>query len=373
MIYFDNAATSFPKPDSVIYAVNDCITRYCGNPGRGAHRLSSASSEKIYEAREEVARLLNSELPENVTFTLNATYALNTAIKTIVKNGDHVLISDVEHNAVLRPLEKLRRDGIIEYSIFKTGVGLEEEISKKLTSKSSCIIANAVSNVTGAETPLKALSKIREKYHVSLIIDASQLIGHKRIDLRETPCDVLCAPSHKALFGLQGAGFCVFSNNVPSSTLIEGGSGNDSASKEMPKMLPEHFEAGTLPTPTIVSLLEGIKFIKSVGLEQIEEKLSELTKFSVEILTSFKGITVYGGNLGVVSFCFSSVPPYVVANELDEAGICARSGLHCSPLAHKKAGTPSGGATRLSFSYFNTKSELDALYKVLLNIKRKYE
>lgn len=372
MIYFDNAATTFPKPTSVIDALDGCVKEYCGNSGRSAHMLAIKTSEKIYDAREKISKLLNYDYPENVVFTMNASYALNMGIKTSVKFGEHVLISDMEHNSVLRPVENLRKQGLIEYTVFSTDGDLEKEISSKIQKNTGCIISNAVSNVTGNEISLYSLSKIKQKYNIKLILDVSQLIGHKKIDLKTTPCDVLCAPSHKALFGIQGGGFCIFCDGEKRQSFIEGGSGNESLNTEMPKELPERFEAGTLPAPAIISLGAGIDFIEEIGLQNIENKLSGLMNKCIDILDSFKSITIYGGANGVVSFRIKNIPPYLIANEMNNYGICIRSGLHCAPLMHKKIHTEDFGTARISFSYLNVEKELDMFYHALYHIINKY-
>lgn len=372
MIYFDNAATTFPKPQSVLNAVNTCIKSYCGNPGRSGHVLSLKTSERIYEAREAVCNFLNAKNPENVIFTQNATYALNIAIKSMIPDGSHVIISDLEHNSVLRPINALCERNSVKYSVFDTSEQPEIAIQKKLCENTTCIISTLSSNVTGKRIKLKSLSQASKKFGLKLIVDASQYIGHGAINLEECDCDVLCAPGHKALFGIQGIGFAYYKNNEPVKTIIEGGSGNNSQSIFMPNLLPERLEGGTLPSPAIISLLYGIKFINSVGIERINEKLNELTDLCMDRLNDIGGIKIYGGECGVIGFNISDIPSYVISEELDKRGICTRSGLHCAPLAHRRLGTPDHGCVRVSFSYFNKPKEIDKLSKALLEIKSKY-
>ena len=372
MIYFDNAATSFRKPKSVISAFTECIRRYCGNPGRSAHYYAIKSSEKIYEARETIAEFLNSGVPENVVFTMNATYALNVAIKTSVSSGDHVIISDMEHNSVLRPVEAMKSRGLIDYGVFKTGADVESELESLISEKTKCVVVNLSSNVNGDAVSLKPIFKLRQKYGFCLMVDASQKIGHEKIDLSANEIDVLCAPSHKALFGIQGAGFCVFCDQRKRDSFIEGGSGNESVNVFMPQNLPERFEAGTLPVPSIVSLNAGIKFINEIGLSEIEKKLGLLNERAIEILHEFNSVDILGAGCGIVGFNFGKTPSHLIAEELSKSGICVRSGLHCAPLAHKKLGTLETGSVRLSFSWFNDFKELDRLYKSLKFISYKY-
>lgn len=372
MIYLDNAATTFPKPRSVIRATLECIRDYCGNPGRSGHRLSLKTSEKIYEAREAVSRFLGVNAPENVIFTENATHALNLAIKTSLKPNSHVLISDMEHNSVLRPLYALSKKWGVEFSVFDSFGDLKRNITEKLTPDTKYIISTLASNVIGREIPLSVLSEVARENKLSLIVDASQLAGHKRIDLADTPCDALCAPSHKALFGIQGAGFCVINNECERDTIYEGGSGNDSKNPEMPHDPPERFEAGTLPSPSVISLLYGIKFIEEVGLSEIEKKIEILTNRYADILSSFKNTTVYEYGNGVISFNLLNTPAAKVSELLDNVGICTRSGLHCAPKAHESIGTDAIGTVRLSFSYLNSVKEADEFYKKFKRIADLY-
>lgn len=372
MIYFDNAATTFPKPRCVTKAVTECIKQYCGNPGRSSHSLSLRTSEKIFETRECVASFIGIENPENVVFTQNATHALNLAIKTTLKPDTHVLISDIEHNSVLRPVHALKEKLGISYSVFNSSGNIRESIISQITPKTKYIVSTLASNVLGREISLKELSDVSHEYGLSLIIDASQLIGHKKIDLKETPCDVLCAPSHKALFGIQGSGFCVFMDNLPRETVFEGGSGNDSINPLMPEFLPERFEAGTLSSPAIISLLAGIRYIEKTGIDEIEEKIFCMTEKLADVIGSVKNTVLYEYGNGVISFNVANTPAEIISEELNKVGICTRSGLHCAPLAHKTIGTLDIGTVRLSISYLNTSKEIDEFYKRIKSISSKY-
>lgn len=366
MIYFDNAATSFPKPGSVIRATNDCIKRYCGNPGRSSHALSNKSAEMIYSAREAVADLLGGVEPEGVVFTYNATYALNLAIKSFVDSDCHIITSDFEHNSVIRPIEALKKRYKIDLSFFAD----EREIESLIRNETTGIICTLGSNVTGDSFDLKRLSDIAKKNNLFLIVDASQTIGHRNIDLINAPCDVLCAPGHKALFGIQGSGFAVFKNLDRKIGLVEGGSGSDSERKDMPPLLPEGYEAGTLATPVIVSLQSGIKYIKDIGLDNIQNKLDCLIDAMYERLTSLSSAKVYKRGNGIISFNLGDLPSSAVAYELDRLGICTRAGLHCAPSVHRRLGTLKQGTVRISFSYFNSLRQIDSFYKAIRSIEK---
>ncbi len=371
MIYFDNAATTLKKPRNVIAEVKNCLKHYSGNPGRGAHRISVKSGEMIYETRERVADFLNISSPERVVLTYNATYAINMAIKSLISEKCHVIISDMEHNSVLRPIYRLSSDLGVEYSVYKScSKNLIKEIESHVREDTKYIVTTLASNVTGEEIPMLTLSEIAKRRNIGLIVDASQLIGHKALSLRRYKFDALCAPAHKALFGIQGAGFCVFGNSNYLNTFIEGGSGSESRSPFMPEHLPERLEAGTLSVPSAVALNEGIKFINSVGIDNVEKKLECLTELMKERLLNLQGITVHGANSGVISFNLDKISPENLAAELDKKGVCVRSGLHCAPLAHETIGSGEHGSVRISFSYMNTKKEIDAFYKIIKEIHR---
>ena len=371
MIYFDNAATTFPKPKNVLKEVRRCIEKYCGNPGRSSHSLSVKTSEKIFETRECIAKFLNAENAENIVFTQNATYALNLAIKTQIPENSHILISNFEHNSVFRPVYSLSKKGKVSYSIFDFA-NFEKDIPNLINKDTSCIISILSSNVNGKTIDFKKLSSLAQKHGLKLIIDASQYVGHKRINLKDTPCDILCAPGHKALFGIQGAGFVYFKENSSADSFIEGGSGTTSSSPDMPDYLPEKYEAGTLPSPSVISISEGIKFINEVGIDEIENKSLSLTQMAKERLLNIAGVIFYGADNGVLSFNYNDIPSYVISDELNKRGICTRGGLHCAPLAHRCIGTTSHGSVRLSFSFLNKKREVEYFYSAIKDICKQY-
>lgn len=371
MIYFDNAATSFPKPQPVISEVYRCITSYCGNPGRSAHALAMASAEKIYECRERVAKLFHAPSPENVIFMQNATYALNAAIKTRIKQGSEILISDMEHNSVFRPVKRLEEDKTASFKIYSGYGNVGENIEKLISKNTDMLICNHVSNVCGRRMPLKTIGEICHRRGIYFIVDASQSAGHTDIDFSDIKCDALCAPGHKGLYGIQGSGILILKNADGLREYTQGGSGSNSMDPFMPKELPERYEAGTLATPAIASLCEGVKFISEMGFSEIESYENELLRRTFDILSSVKGTGIYGNDSmegSVLSFNIDGIPSYAVAEALSENGICVRSGLHCSPLAHKVLNTGEYGAVRLSFGVFNKLSELETFYKVLRNI-----
>lgn len=368
MIYLDNAATSFPKPKSVIKEVNRCIKKYCGNPGRSGHELSTYSAEMIYRAREAIADLISAENPEQVVFTLNATYAINLALKTEITEKCTVLTSDVEHNAVIRPLEALKHSLGIKINTFSTGADLAASIEGAITCDTKFIVTTLRSNVTGEDIDLGTLICLANKHKLTLILDASQYIGHKRLNLSGLHSYVLCAPTHKGLFGIQGGGFACFSTATRKASFIEGGTGILSKSPEMPRELPEGYEAGTLPTPAIVSALYGIRYINGIGIDDIECRLTTLTDALRDRLDCLEGVRIYGASNGILSFAYRDAPSERVADYLARYGVFTRAGLHCAPSVHRKLGTDQSGLVRLSLSHNTTIRELDEVYFLLKNI-----
>ena len=381
MIYLDNAATSFPKPVITVKEVLRCMTQYCGNPGRGGHSLSLEAAKKVFECRCEAAELIGSPDPEGIVFTQNTTHALNLVIKGLLGAGDHVIISDIEHNSVLRPLARLAAEGVIEYSVFPTRT-LDKNrspslicagIARRMKPNTRAVICSHASNVCSMSLPLERIGAFCKKHGLYFIVDAAQSAGHLPINMEKMNIDALCAPSHKALYGPQGAGFAALAPALRQklNTLTEGGNGVNSFELFMPDSSPERYEAGTLPTPSISGLCEGIKHVKSIGVSAIKEYESELYIYARELLSNTRGITVYApDHVGsVLLFNKEGKGSEELARTLNEYGICTRGGFHCSPLAHKMLGTDESGAVRISFGIFNKKSEIEALAKALNEIK----
>ncbi len=369
MIYFDNAATTYKKPHSVIRAVEKCIKKYSANPGRGAHRLSVSASELVYDARECIARFFGIDAPERVVFTYNTTYALNIAIKTLINPSSHVIISNLEHNSVLRPIHKLKETIGVEYGVFNAMADdLYAEIVSHIRPDTQAIVCTAASNVTGLRLPLGILSDIKKRFGLKLIIDGAQSAGHEKINLGNLSFDAFCFPAHKSMLGIMGTGVCIFGDNHIPRSLIEGGSGTSSKDLHMPSLLPETVEAGTLGLPGIVALAEGVRFLEGYGIDNVERRLDLMTDLLHDRISSIRGARIIGAEGGVVSFLLRDMGSERTADLLDERCICVRSGLHCSPLAHTTLGTIETGATRASLSIFNTEREIDRFYKVLKEI-----
>lgn len=370
MIYFDNAATTFPKPPEVSRAVLKCLSS-CGNPGRGAHALSLAAAELLYECRCEAAALFGVSEPERILFTLNTTHALNQAIWGTFRPGDHVLCSELEHNAVRRPLEALAHTGDFSFDTFPvlglSVAGILDGIEKRLTEKSAGIVCIQSSNICSVTLPVQEIGALCRARGLRFIVDAAQSAGHLPIRMESDGIDLLCAPGHKGLYGPQGCGILALGPGVTLRPLLSGGSGVDSRSPFMPDLPPERYEAGTLPTPAIAGLLAGLHFLRETGLSEIREREEKLFSQALFRLSEIPGIKIYCPEHPgpVLLFNREGIESTDLSTYLDSCGICTRAGLHCAPLAHEALKTPPGGAVRLSFGAFNTIAELDALYAAL--------
>jgi selenocysteine lyase/cysteine desulfurase len=326
------------------------------------------AADKIFEARELVAGFLGVNACEKVVFTPNATFALNLVIKGLVNEKCHCIVSDLEHNSVLRPLYKSAQEHGADISFFDTNEPLEDALNKLIRPNTKVLISTLCSNVTGRFIDLHVLSRVAKKHNIALLLDASQYLGHNFIDLSDVYFTALCCAGHKGLFGIQGAAFAFINDCQLIDTLCEGGSGVDSFSEKMPLVLPERYEAGTLPTPAIVGLGAGIKFINEVGVHEIDKKLTSLSELMKYELSSVPDLKLYGAENGIASFNIAEYPSSYVSEYLDKLGIATRSGFHCAPLIHKKLKTENRGAVRASMSYFNSESDIYSLVKALKSI-----
>lgn len=368
-IYFDNAATTYPKPESVLCATEQCMRYYCGNAGRGGHALAMKSAETVYEAREGLARLFGGT-PEGVVFTLNTTYALNMAIKGVMSGGGHLLISNMEHNSVLRPVAELARRKRITYDVFEvyrkgSPVSPREMISsimKRLRPDTRAVVCIHSSNICSYSLPVAEIGALCRRLGLTFIVDAAQSAGHLPIDMERDGIDVLCMPAHKGLYAPQGLGIMMLGEGVTLDTLIEGGNGVNSLELGMGSSAPERYEGGTLCTPAIAGLCASLKLIDNLGIERIASMERALWRRAYGKLNALDGVEIYDLNEGgVLLFNVSGMHAGDTGRALGSRGFCLRDGYHCSPLAHKALGTPEGGAVRLSLGIFNTEDEVDAL------------
>lgn len=367
--YFDNSATSSPKPERVLRALDLSVREYNANPGRAGHRKAVETGRKIYEVREKIAQFFNVKNSLNIAFTANATEALNFAIKGGIPEKSHVITTNFEHNSVLRPLFYMRD----EKEVKLTFVNTYDEIEKNITSETKAVVINHISNVNGTVQDIDVIGKICKKYNLLFILDASQSAGYSYIDMEKYNIDILCLTGHKSLFGIQGIGAICLKDGVEIRPLLEGGTGSFSKLLRQPKEMPELLEAGTLNTPGIMSLGAGIDFINEIGLDKIREHENGLSERFLSGLKDIEKIKVYKSLTNeqgpVISLNIDGVDSGDLAQILDEEfGIFVRSGFHCAPLAHKTIGTYEQGAVRFSFGYFNTYEEIEFVLSVLKNI-----
>lgn len=374
MIYFDNAATTYPKPHSVISALTGALIEYGANPGRAGHRLSMKTAEAVYSAREKCADFFGAKV-ENTAFMLNCTYALNTAIKGILKNGDHIICSDIEHNAVLRPIYACSKDRNAAYSFARTHDDDNEtaaEFERHINRRTKAIVCTLAGNVTGKILPVKRIGEICRRYNLCFIVDAAQGAGLIPIKLSDG-INIICAAGHKGLYGPMGTGLLVTDGKYRLNTLVEGGTG--SASKELvqPEFLPDRFESGTINTAGAISLGAGIDFIRNKGIETIYNHEMTLCRKFYKGLLAVPGVKLYTGfpdekYAAVVPFNIGNRTSEEIASKLSDMGFCLRGGYHCAYPVHKKIGTDSVGAVRFSPSVFSTNSEVTALLKAISRI-----
>lgn len=378
MIYLDHAATGFPKPRRVTEEQARCMRAYCGNPGRGSHAMALAAAEKIYECRTLAKELFLAPSPEQVVFTMNATMAINTVIKGTLRRGDHVLISDMEHNAVWRPIWRLASRGLITYDVFptypnrkdRTAEEICQAIRERITPRTKMLICAHASNISSATLPIEAIGTLCRRHGILFAVDAAQSAGHIPIDVGKMKIDALCLPGHKGLLGPQGTGMLILGERILPETLIEGGSGVHSLDGAMPEDAPERYEAGTLPTPAIAGLCEGLRTLMQMGVETVGEHDRAWSAYLQERLLENPRVKIYTPHFcgSVLLFNIDGIPADRVGMELDHRGICVRAGYHCAALAHTTIGTGEGGAVRVSPGYRTPFSHADALVRAVEEI-----
>lgn len=374
MIYLDNAATTYPKPRSVINAVNNAMLIYGANPGRSGHELSVKTAEMVYDTRNELNDFFNGYGAEYVGFTQNCTQALNTAIKGFLKKGDHVVISSLEHNSVVRPLEALKVQGFADYSVFQVSSDKERTIKKfadAFTPQTRLCVVTAVSNVFGDILPLKEMSKIAHFKGAKFFVDGAQGAGVILLDMKEQEIDCLCIPGHKGLLGPMGTG-ALLHNNIDFQSFIQGGTGSESFNLLQPDSFPERLESGTLNVPGICGLRQGLKVVELKGVKNIHKIETEICNEIIYGLERIDGVEVYRdkGNkhyAPLVSFNVKNIHSEVVSAMLNKGGVAVRGGYHCAPLAHISRETKGTGTVRVSPSFFTNKKDIN----ILLNLVRK--
>lgn len=368
MVYLDNAATSFPKPLDVYRKMDDFLRQSCANPGRSSHEMARASAREVMNAREALAQLFNIENPLRIGFTANATLAINMAIHGILKKGDHVITTAMDHNSVLRPLYELKAKKLISLTAIMPQDSFGEidisSITKAIRSKTKLIAVTISSNVNGIIFPYREIGEIAKNKGIYFLLDASQGAGVLPIDVAEMNISFLAFPGHKSLLGPQGTGGLYVEPDIALRPIIQGGTGSRSFETVQPLFMPDVIESGTLNTPGLAGLAEGVRFILKTGVDSILNKKKSLISDLYEGLASHNKIKIYSpsnkdNNSGIIAFLIENMDSSEIANLLDERyHIAVRPGFHCAPLAHKALGTEKTGLVRLSPGYFTTKEEI---------------
>lgn len=380
MIYLDNAATTWPKPESVYQAVDTCLRTYAANPGRSGHKLALRASREIYETRFLLGEFFNIDDFMQIVFTFNATDSLNLAIKGILRPGDHGIISSMEHNSVIRPLKTLEEKGV-SFSVINcdpAGRLDMEALRQSIKPNTRLIAMTHASNLTGTLLPIAEIGALAKEKNILFLLDAAQSAGIFTIDVKKHNIDLLAAPGHKGLMGPQGTGFLYIRPGLEKELLPlkEGGTGSKSSEIVQPLLMPDRYESGTLNTPGIAGLKAGLEYIKERGMENIRLYEEKLTGYLLEGLSEIPGLTIYGPNNpkeqgGVAAFNLKNKDCSETSFLLDsEYAICSRPGLHCAPLAHKTVGTGTLGAVRLSIGCFNTEDEIAETIQALKQIAK---
>ena len=372
MIYLDSAATTFRKPPGVAAAVRRAMETM-SSPGRGGYPAAMLAAETVFNCRMEVAELFRISNPERVVFTMNATHALNIAMKSLIKEGDRVVISGYEHNAVTRPLVAAGANIAVAGGPLFQAETVLETFDHLITPGTRAVVCNHVSNVFGFIQPIEEIGKICRQRGVPLIVDASQSAGILPLDWEKVGACFIAAPGHKGLYGPQGTGLLICSEDAEVRTLMEGGPGSASLDLKMPEFLPDRLEAGTHNVPGIAGLLEGIRYVRGRDIESICLKERSLTLWVAEELKKWPGIRVFAesglrNQTGVLSVVPERKDVEQIGENLAERGVAVRVGLHCAPLAHDSAGTLKTGTARLIFSDFNTLEECEKFLEIFKKV-----
>jgi Selenocysteine lyase len=367
MIYFDNAATTFPKPESVISAVNTAIRSFGGNPGRGGHQYSRRALSVFDNARAKAAQLFGSS-PERTIFTPGCTYSLNFIIRGLKAKGKHFVISDIEHNSVYKTVHSLVESHECSYDVAVTSQNPEEtvyNIGKLINRNTVAVICTHAGNLCGEVLPIKEIGIVCRARRVHFIVDAAQTAGLLPINL--DVCDAIAAPSHKGLYGIAGIGLLAFNSTLDPPPIITGGTGSYSGTPEPPPVYPDRLEAGTMPTYAAAALSAGIDFVSQNRRENIYKKEFDMCAWLYQKLKAMPHISLlnesfeHGFNTPTVSFNIGDLHSSAAASRLDEHGFALRGGFHCSALAHAKHGTLNRGAVRFSPSAFSRMEHVEEL------------
>ncbi len=376
-VYLDNSATSWPKPPTVVKAISNYLTNYGASPGRSGHQFALKADREVFETRELIEIFFNVPETGHNIFTSNSTYALNFAIKGILKRGDHVITSSLEHNSVIRPLRYLEKELGIEITIIdcddKGNINLRQ-LEESIKKNTKLVVTIHGSNVLGNILPLNKIGNICEKRNIIYLVDVAQTAGYVPIDMQKDKIDIISFTGHKKLYGPPGIGGLCFKENIDIKAMIQGGSGSVSEMETHPEFYPDRLEAGTKNTVGIIGLKAGIQFLQKKGIDKIRKDVGSLTSYFMNKLHEINEVKLYGPDaneerLPVISLNINNMLSSDLAYQLDkEYGIMIRVGLHCSPLAHKTNGTFPGGTARFSLGCFNTEEEINYTINALKNI-----
>lgn len=379
MIYMDNAATSWPKPNTVYTRVLQTMKKYGANPGRSSHTMAVEAANLLLYGREMLCQLFNVSDPFRMIFTYNTTDSLNLAIKGTLKEGDHVITTSMEHNSVIRPLMHLANLGIETTIVPADSQGLVDpkDIEKSIKPNTRLIVTTHASNVTGTLMPIEEIGSIARNHGIYYLLDAAQTAGSLPMDLSKLPVDLVAMPGHKGLLGPQGTGVLYIREGVDLNQIKEGGTGSLSESIYQPDFLPDRYEAGTLNTPGIAGLGAGVEYILNYGQEKIMNHITNLEKLFLNAFSQIEGVKIYGPTnikmrCGIISINIWDRDSREIVNILSQRyNIATRGSLHCSPLAHDTIGTKEQGTVRFSPGVFTTLDEVKACIMAVGEISRK--
>lgn len=377
VIYLDHAATSWPKPNSVLEAMRHSMLEEAANPGRGGHRMAIAAGRVLMRTRMELARLFGVSNPSDIAFMSNTTAALNQAIKGLLRPGDHVIATMIEHNSVRRPLEYMRQEHGVQVDYVQadeTGKIDLLRLNSLCRTDTRLIVCNHSSNLLGNILPLTDIADIARSRGALLLVDAAQSAGVMDIDVAASGIDMLAFPGHKGLLGPQGTGGLYIHPSIDLDPLLHGGTGSRSEDANQPSVRPDRYESGTPNTVGIAGLGAGVRYVRQEGPSAIGRREWELTQWLMEQLSSVEGLRLLGPKLGeprtgIVSFTLKGIDSAEIAFRLDrDYGIAVRAGYHCTPLAHRSANTSASGAVRSSFGYATTRADIEALAGAMRDI-----
>ena len=374
MIYFDNAATTGKKPTEVIRAVDGALRELSANPGRSGHNASLKTADAVYSVREKTAEFFGASGAENVVFTLNCTHSINCVIKGVLKKGEHAVTSSLEHNSVMRPLIKEEIPFDTAYVSLADDSLTLREFERKIRPNTRLVICTGASNVLGKTLPIAEIGALCRERGVLFAVDAAQIAGVMPINMRQMNIDYLCVAPHKGLYAPMGIGVLICEKPIE-NTIIEGGTGTNSAELVQPEGLPERLESGTVNVPEIMGLSAGIDYVKGVGIKKIYSHEMKLIRYLYKELSKNDRVQLYtpepkdGDYAPVLSFNVHGKTSAEVSQYLNGKGIAVRGGLHCAPLAHRQIGTLDIGAVRVSVAAFNTPAEITSLIKAIKQIR----